>query len=198
MKQNKINGFELGFGLEKGEVLAFKTDTVWGFGADPDDIAAIKKIYEIKKRDEKKPLILMSHDFKYLEKYIEYIPNYAYGLIEKYLPGGLTLIFQKSKLVNSYITPYSTVGVRVPNSIDFFEISKNIQTHTLATTSCNISTEPPVRNYQEAMEKFKDVATIIKPIDEGGGGDNINNLPSTVILCENENYKVLRQGAIEL
>ena len=60
-----------------GEVYAFKTDTVWGFGCHPQDFDAVNKIYEIKKRDLKKPLILMSDDFKYLEKYIKNIPNYA-------------------------------------------------------------------------------------------------------------------------
>ena len=54
-------------------VYAFKTDTVWGFGANPNSKEAVEKIYEIKKRDLKKPLILMSSDFKYLEKYIKYM-----------------------------------------------------------------------------------------------------------------------------
>ena len=65
---------------------------------------AIKKIYEIKKRDVKKPLILMSYDFEPLKKYIKEIPNYAYELIEKHLPGGLTLIFKKTDLVSDEIT----------------------------------------------------------------------------------------------
>ena len=64
-------------------VYAFKTDTVWGFGVEPDNIEGIKKIYEIKKRDLKKPLILMSDSFEYLKKYIKEIPDYAYDLIEK-------------------------------------------------------------------------------------------------------------------
>ena len=57
-----------------GKVFAFKTDTVWGFGCHPKDIEAIKKIYEIKKRDERKPLILMSYALEPLLKYIKNIP----------------------------------------------------------------------------------------------------------------------------
>ena len=49
------------------KVYAFKTDTVWGFGCHPDDLLGIKKIYEIKKRDAKKPLILMSNSFENLK-----------------------------------------------------------------------------------------------------------------------------------
>ena len=148
-------------------VYAFKTDTVWGFGVEPDNIEGIKKIYEIKKRDLKKPLILMSDSFEYLKKYIKEIPDYAYDLIEKYLPGGLTLIFEKSDLCSYEITSNSsTVGVRIPDSDDFRKLVSNIDGRVLATTSCNISNEPPVKNYKEALEKFSNVANVIEPIDD--------------------------------
>ena len=180
---------------KKGEVFAFKTDTVWGFGCHPNDIMAIKKIYEIKKRDVKKPLILMSYDFEPLKKYIKEIPNYAYELIEKYLPGGLTLIFEKSEFCPSYITSGgNTVGIRVPNSEDFRKIISQLKDKVLATTSCNIAGENPVMNYLEAKEKFEQFATIIKPINNTEN----NNIPSTVDLCEKEGYRTLRKGAIEL
>ena len=180
--------------LKKGEILAFKTDTVWGFGCLPEDDFAIGKIYEIKKRDTKKPLILMSYDFEPLKKYITDIPNYAYNLIEKYLPGGLTLIFKKTDLCSGKITSFDTVGIRIPNSPDFIQLTKNIEGGVLATTSCNISTEAPVKNYYEAVEKFSDVATIIKPIEDTEN----ENIPSTVILCQEKEYKILRQGAVKL
>ncbi len=180
--------------LKKGEVLAFKTDTVWGFGAIPNDDEAVNKIYEIKKRDTKKPLILMSYDFKPLKKYVKDIPDYAFDFIEKYLPGALTLIFKKTEFCSNAITPYETVGIRIPNSPDFMELAKNIEGGVLATTSCNISSESPVRNYNEAIEKFSKFATIIKPFDDKEN----ENIPSTVVLCEEKSYKILRQGAIEI
>lgn len=180
--------------LKKGEVLAFKTDTVWGFGAHPDDELAINKIYEIKKRDLKKPLILMSYSFEPLKKYIKNIPVYALDLIEKHLPGGLTLIFEKSELCSDKITSSKTIGIRIPNSEDFIKLTKKINGGVLATTSCNLSNEEPVKNYQEAFEKFSTCATIIKPIEDIEN----ENIPSTVILCEENDYKILRQGAVVL
>ncbi len=181
--------------LKQGEVLAFATDTVWGFGCLPTDETAVEKIYEIKKRDAKKPLILMSYDFEHLKKYVKNIPDYASILIEKYLPGGLTLIFEKSPMCPSFVTSnQNTVGIRIPNNEDFFELTKQIEGGVLATTSCNISSENPVVNYKEAKEKFSKNATIIKPKD-----DKIRpNLPSTVILCNKDEYKILRQGIVEL
>ena len=114
--------------LKTGEVLAFKTDTVWGFGVDPCDDCAIDNLYEIKKRDTKKPLILMSSDIKYLSKYIKSIPLYAQKLINKYLPGALTLIFEKSDILNPKVTSYSnTVGIRIPDSKDYFNLIDSLE-----------------------------------------------------------------------
>ena len=176
-------------------VYAFKTDTVWGFGVNPNSKEGVEKIYEIKKRDLKKPLILMSNDFKYLEKYIKYIPDYAYPLIEKYLPGALTLIFEKSSLCPDFVTSnQNTVGIRIPNSEDFDKLINNLEEKVLATTSCNVSSEAPVKNYLEAKEKFSNQVTIIPPIEDFEN----ENVPSTVILCLEKEYKILRQGKIKL
>ena len=181
--------------LSVGEIIAFKTDTVWGFGCNPNDEIAVNKIYEIKKRDSKKPLILMSDNFEYLKKYIDFIPDYANDLIKKYLPGALTLIFEKTKNCPNFITSGgSTVGIRIPDSEDFRMIVSQVDGRVLATTSCNVSNEQPVMNYSSAKEKFEDVATIIKPIKDFENA----NIPSTVILCLKDEYKILRQGAIKL
>lgn len=181
--------------LKYGEVLAFKTDTVWGFGCNLLDEIAVNKIYEIKRRDSKKPLILMSDDFRHLKKYIKFIPDYANDLIEKHLPGALTLIFEKSDLCPNFITSNGdTVGIRIPDSEDFRKIISQIDGKVLATTSCNVSNEEPVMNYKEACNKFGNFATIIEPIKD----EENENVPSTVILCEKESYKILRQGAIKL
>lgn len=181
--------------LKLGEVVAYKTDTVWGFGCNPLDEVAVSKIYEIKKRDLKKPLILMSNNFDNLKKYIKFIPNYAYDLIEKYLPGGLTLIFEKSDLCPDFIVANgNTVGIRIPDSDDFRKLLDDRGEKVLATTSCNLSNEEPVKNYSEALEKFSDIVTVIKPINDIEN----ENVPSTVLLCEKENYKILRQGVIKL
>ena len=176
---------------KKGEVFAFKTDTVWGFGCYPLDYEAVNKIYEIKNRDSKKPLILMSNNFESLKKYIKEVPNYANELIEKYLPGALTLIFEKSEFCPSNITSGGeTVGIRIPDSLDFFNLVEKIEGKVLATTSCNLSDEEPVKNYKEAKDKFSSLATIVPPLNDLPN----ENIPSTVILCKKDGYKILRQG----
>lgn len=181
--------------IKKGEVIGFQTDTVWGLGCMPDDIEAVDKIYEIKNRDRSKPLILMSHDVKYLEKYIVDISSGAKLLMEKFFPGALTLIFKRSNLTAPCICAgFDTVGIRVPDSKNFREITTRVKGCVLATTSLNISNEPPCKDYREACEKFANRVKIIEP----KYGESIQNVASTVVLCVNDEIKILRQGSVKI
>ncbi len=179
----------------KGEVFGFETDTVWGMGCHPLDEFAVKKIYEFKKREKAKPLILMSRNIKLLEPYIYSIPPYAKELIKKYFPGGLTLIFQKSPLCPSFVTSgQDTVGIRIPNHKGFMELTKNVEGGVLATTSLNLSGEPPVENYSEAVKKFGDKIKIVN----FKNNSPVSKIASTVVLCTDNKPSVLRQGEIIL
>ena len=131
--------------LQQGGVIAYVTDTVWGVGCLPDNEEAVKKIYEIKHRDGKKPLILMSDEvynlFDYLRQPIE---KEAQKLIKKHFPGALTLVLEKSEKTPDYITSgMQTVGIRIPDNETFAEICRNIDGRVLATTSANLSGEAP-------------------------------------------------------
>ena len=86
--------------LQQGGVIAYVTDTVWGVGCLPDNEEAVKKIYEIKHRDGKKPLILMSDEVYNLFDYVRQpIEKEAQKLIKKHFPGALTLVLEKSELL---------------------------------------------------------------------------------------------------
>lgn len=177
----------------KNDILGFETDTVWGIGCHPFNIDGVNKIYEFKNREKEKPLILMSSKFEYLAPYILEIPDYAAVLADKFFPGGITLIFKKTDFCPSYITSSKdTIGVRLPNHKGFYGIAENFEGKVLATTSLNISNEPPCKNYDEALLKFGSKIKIIKPEnDETPAGT-----ASTVVLCTGDAPIVLRQGDI--
>ena len=90
--------------LNNGGVIAYVTDTVWGLGCLPDNEKAVKKIYEIKKRETQKPLILMSNEVYNLLDYVKPIPKVGQQLIKKYFPGALTIVTDKSDKTPDYIT----------------------------------------------------------------------------------------------
>ena len=138
--------------LQNDGVIAFVTDTVWGLGCLPTSEKAVQRIYEIKKREAKKPLILMSDDIYPLLDYVKLpIEKQAQRLIKDHFPGALTLVVEKSENTPDYITSgMNTVGIRVPNNETFANICKSIDGRVLATTSANLSGEPAALSFKEA------------------------------------------------
>ena len=179
--------------LKNGAVIAFPTDTVWGIGCLPENKIACQKIYSIKQRDGKKPLILLGENIDDFSPYIQDFPPIAKDLAKKYWAGALTIIIKKSPLVADYVSSgLDTVGLRIPNHPVLLELLKN--TGPLATTSANLSGEAAAMNLKQTKDYVGNkVDFIIDDFTIASQG-----IESTVIIIENNKYKVLRQGAITL
>ncbi len=181
--------------LNNDGVIAFVTDTVWGIGCLPTSKNAVERIYEIKHRDNKKPLILMSDDVKYLRKYVKPLSILANELIEKYFPGALTLVVNKSDNTPDYITSgLKTVGIRVPNNKIFSQICQAIDGHVLATTSANLSNEPAALTYEEAVKYIGDKVDLV--IEDYG--EIAQGRASTVAGISPKGITIFRQGDVNL
>ena len=181
--------------LTNGGVIAYVTDTVWGLGCLPNNESAVKKIYEIKKREAQKPLILMSNEIYSLLDYVKPIPKIGQILIKKYFPGALTIVTDKSENTPDYITSsMPTVGIRVPDNEVFREICEIIPGHVLATTSANLSHQPSAKTYEQALENMSGLADLI--IEDYGYV--AKGLESTVVGVMNNELRIFRQGAIHL
>ena len=181
--------------LTNGGVIAYVTDTVWGLGCLPNNESAVKKIYEIKKREAQKPLILMSNDIYPLLDYVKPISKIGQVLIKKYFPGALTIVTDKSENTPDYITSsMPTVGIRVPDNEVFREICEIIPGHVLATTSANLSHQPSAKTYEQALENMSGLADLI--IEDYGYV--AKGLESTVAGVMNNELRIFRQGAIHL
>ena len=182
--------------LKNDGVIAFVTDTVWGLGCLPTSEKAVKRIYEIKHREAKKPLILMSYDIYPLLDYVKQpIGKEAQRLIKKYFPGALTLVLDKSENTPDYITSnLETVGIRVPDNETFSNICKNIDGRVLATTSANISGEPPALTYEEAIRYVGYKADLV--IEDYG--HKAQGRASTVAGFKDGKPVIYRQGEIEI
>lgn len=181
--------------LKNGGVIAFVTDTVWGLGCLPSSEKGVNKIYEIKGRDRSKPLILMSDNAENLLPYISKIPQKAELLINKYFPGALTIVTQKSTKTPDYITSgKNTVGIRVPNNEFFKKLCSVIEGHVLATTSANLSNHPSSKCYEDAKNSIGDYVDFVFE----DYGFSCAGKESTVVMVNEDELKVLRQGSIIL
>lgn len=179
--------------LANDGVIAYVTDTVWGLGCLPDNEKAVKKIYEIKKREAQKPLILMSNEVYNLLNYVKPIPKVGQQLIKKYFPGALTIVTEKNDNTPDYITSnMSTVGIRVPDNEVFKRICEIIPGHVLATTSANLSHQPSAKTYEQAVENMTGLADLI--IEDYG--HPAKGLESTIAGVMSNELRIFRQGQI--
>lgn len=182
--------------LQNDGVIAFVTDTVWGLGCLPTSEKAVKRIYEIKHREAKKPLILMSNEVYNLFDYVKQpIEKEAQQLIKKHFPGALTLVLEKSEKTPDYITSdMPTVGIRVPDNETFAKICTSIDGHVLATTSANISGDPAALTYEEAFTYIGKEVDLIIP----SYGHEAQGRASTVAGFKNGNVVVYREGDVSI
>lgn len=175
-----------------GKIIAFPTDTVFGVGALIDDLVAINKIYELKKRDFNKPLAILASSIDDILPYVEITNNKIIEVMNKYWPGALTIIFKKSNLINNQITKgLDTIAFRIPNSSIAINILK--QTGPLATTSVNYSGELPINDYRQIDNLFGDKIDYIVSLNVES-----SNISSTIIDATTDNIKIIRNGQIKI
>lgn len=169
------------------EVIIFQTDTVYGIGCRLESIVGVKRIYEIKHRDGNKPLAVLCANTEQVKSIVSNF-EMAEKLAEKHWPGALTLILPKKDVVSDHITSgFQTVGVRIPNDEIALQILSTFG--PMAVTSLNISTEPPVLRYKDALAFKNQVDFIVK-------GTDLNSISSTVYDVVNQ--KTLRKGDISI
>ncbi|MFC2058159.1 L-threonylcarbamoyladenylate synthase [Chloroflexota bacterium] len=177
--------------LKKGGIVAYPTDTVYGLGASSCDERAIDKVYTVKKRSRSLALPLLIADTSELVKVAAVVPEIAWRLAERFMPGGLTLVLQKSDLVSSTITAGGdTVAVRVPDHPVPIALIRGLGA-PLIGTSANVSGSPSPTTAREVYEQLGQGADLI--ID---GGRCPGGTESTIVDVSGEAPAIIREGAV--
>lgn len=178
--------------LLDGGVLIYPTDTIYGLGCDIFQHKAIEKIYRIKNTVlHKMQLSFVCYDLSDLSKYTKSISTPLYRILKSYLPGPFTFILPASKEVPKILkTKKNTVGLRIPNNNIARAIVQKLD-HPILSTSLPGEMVEEYTNPELIYENFKNIVDIVV---DGGIGKMI---PSTIIDCTTEPYKILRQGAGE-
>ena len=179
--------------LDKGGVVIFPTDTVYGIGCNCFNEEAIDKLFEFKQRDYMKPINVLTSSKEQIEK-IAIIQNETEDkIIKEYTPGALTIILKKKETVPDLLTSQlNTVGVRIPNNKIALQILKIVE-YPLATTSVNLSGEKAGIQLSDFADQFQGKVDII--ID---GGVSDIQLASTIVKVENNEIKILREGTVKI
>jgi L-threonylcarbamoyladenylate synthase len=177
--------------LRNQGTIVFPTDTIYGIAAGAFDPTGINKLYEIKERSQEKALPVLIGDISQLESLILFFSDQVQRIANAFWPGALTLILPKGPLVPPELSPYPTIGVRMPD-LDF-TLSLLRETGPLATTSANLSDGPNPTSVADVLSQLQNQPDLI--LD---GGPTPGATASTVLDLSGEEAKVLRQGPITL
>jgi L-threonylcarbamoyladenylate synthase len=179
--------------LSREELVAIPTETVYGLAGNIYSKAAIKKIFELKKRPFFNPLIVHIHSIEQVMELATEIPEKAKQLAQKFWPGSLTLILKKQPTIPDLITAGNdTVGIRMPAHKLTLELLKSL-TFPLAAPSANPFTSISPTSVQHVKDYFDNQLEMI--LD---GGDCTNGIESTIVGFENDIAIIYRLGAISI
>lgn len=178
--------------IKDGGIVAFPTETVYGLGANALDSESVKKIFLAKGRPQDNPLIIHVADFN-IEPYVKSIPKVAKKMMEKFWPGPLTLIMDKSDIIPKTTSAgLDTVGVRMPSNGIARELIKKSGV-PIAAPSANISGRPSPTDVNRCIEDLDGKVDFIL-----GGLKSDVGVESTILDCTVFPPCVLRPGGITL
>ena len=171
--------------MAEGGVILYPTDTVYGLGANIFNNDAVKRIYEIKRRDHSKPLSILVQDTDGLELVAD-LKKSSREIVNKWLPGPFTFILNKKRTVSPYVSASAKVGVRIPD----YRIARMLAAlFPITTTSANLTNECTLSNPQDILKQIGSDIDLV--IDVGDLG---NAKPSTVIDLSSSKPTLVRNG----
>lgn len=174
--------------LKQGGVIAYPTDTVYGIGCDIFNRKGLKKIYQIKQRDPRKPFSFICSDLSEVANYAQ-VSNFAFKILKRHLPGPYTFVLEATRIVpDLLVTRQKTVGIRIPNHPIPLALVRELG-HPLVTTSANLSDT-------DVIEDPEDIeAELGRQLDCIVDGGLLSGDPSTVISLVNDQPEILRMGS---
>ena len=150
--------------MRKGGVILYPTDTVWGIGCDATNVEAVKRVYEIKQRDDSKALICLVDSDARLQRYFKNVPDVAWQLIDSLKDSNsnpTTLILDGAiNLAENLIAEDGSVGMRITNEPFSRELCYRFQ-KAIVSTSANISGEPAAQNYKDIDQRILDAVDYV-------------------------------------
>ncbi len=179
--------------LEKGGLVIFPTETVYGLGASAFDPIAVARIFEIKRRPKFDPLIVHIWRMEDAEKLVSIFPKQAKLLGEKFWPGPLTIVLPKSDVVPDIVTSgLPTVGIRAPAHPVALELLRSASFPVAAPSANSFGYLSPT-SVSHIESNIREKVNLI--LD---GGQCRVGVESTIILFEEEKWFLLRPGGLPL
>jgi len=194
----KVDQSQLGLLLEyavrtihSGKVVAFPTDTFYGLGADPFNLAAVSEVFRIKHRTSDRPLPLLVASIDQAADLTHDPPEIFFTLAKRFWPGPLTLVVPASRQIPLKVTANTgKVGLRWPRALLATSLIE-ASARPLTGTSANLSELPACSTAEEVDRQIGDLLPLI--LD---GGPTQGELASTVLDLTGVRLRILRPGGV--
>ncbi|WP_129594758.1 L-threonylcarbamoyladenylate synthase [Seramator thermalis] len=176
--------------MNKGGVILYPTDTIWGIGCDATNEEAVKRVYEIKQRSDSKSMLILLDNPAKLQVYVKDVPDIAWDLIEL-TDKPLTIIYDGAKnLATNLLAEDGSIGIRITNEGFSKELCRQFR-KPIVSTSANISGNPSPASFREIDP------AIIQAVDyvvEFRQNDPAKSKPSGIIkLTKNGTIQIIRK-----
>jgi L-threonylcarbamoyladenylate synthase len=166
--------------LKNGGVILYPTDTVWGLGCDATNEDAVKKIFQIKQREDLKSMLVLTDNEAKIERLVEKVSNVAWDLISL-SETPLTIIYSGAKnLAKNLIAQDGSVGIRVTKEAFSNKLCAQFRL-PVVSTSANVSGQPAPQNFNEINDEIKNAVDYIVSYRQK---DTSKAKPSSIIKLE--------------
>ncbi len=177
--------------LRKGGLVAYPTESFYGLAADATNSEAVERLFAVKKRGTDRPVLILIPSADLLERYVTDIPDVAAGLIERFWPGGLTLVFSAGREVLQVLTAGTgRIGIRLSSHPVATALAGSLGA-PITGTSANISGSPSCSSAEEVALCLEDKVDLI--LD---GGKTEGKTGSTVLDVTVSPPLILREGMV--
>ena len=183
---------DIGTIIQQGGVIAFPTRCLYGLGADAFNADAVDRVFKLKQRPSQKPILILIDQRIQLERLVSHVSPAASRIMDRFWPGGVTLVFEAGVKVPHHLTAGTgKVGIRLPGHPVAAALVRSLG-RPLTGTSANISGEPPCTNAKGVLESLGTRVDLV--LD---GGTTKGGKASTIMDVTVSPPEILREGIID-
>jgi L-threonylcarbamoyladenylate synthase len=176
--------------LRSGGIILYPTDTIWGIGCNATNEIAVQKIYQVKKREEEKNMIILVDSENMLGRYVKEIPEAALQFIEN-IDNPLTIIYPDARnLAKNVVGLDGSIGIRITNDAFCSQLINQFR-KPIVSSSANISGENAPKSFNDISEEILSTVDYVVNLRQH---ETAQNKPSTIIKVElNGVFKIIRK-----
>lgn len=176
--------------LKAGGVILYPTDTVWGIGCDATNFEAVKKVYEIKQRDDSKAMICLVDSNVRMQRYFRNVPEVAWSIIDIADKPTTLILDGCTNVAPNLLAEDGSLAIRVTREEFSKELCYRFQ-KPIVSTSANISGEPAAQNYCDIDEK---ILNAVDYVCQSRRQEHLPHQPSSIIkLSPSGEVKIIRK-----